>query len=68
MCKVSEKIFIGVGDIHPDGQISDGRTDGRTDGQMDGQTDGRTDGRTEPKLLSPIKEKKLVGDNYGGGA
>ena len=28
MCKVSEKIFIGVGDIHQDGQISDGRKDG----------------------------------------
>ena len=23
-----KKIFIGVGDMHPDGQISDGRTDG----------------------------------------
>ena len=38
--KYRKKIFIGVGDIHPDGQP---------------RTDGRTDGRTEPKLLSPIK-------------
>ena len=40
-----EEMFIGVGDIHPDGQR---RTDGRTAGRMDG--------RTEPKLLSPIKK------------
>ena len=26
--KYQKKIFIGVGDIHADGQISDGRTDG----------------------------------------
>ena len=45
---IREKIFIGVGDMHPDGQISD----------------GRTDRRTEPKSLSPTKNKFLVGDNY----
>ena len=26
--KYRKQIFIGVGDIHPDRQISDGRTDG----------------------------------------
>ena len=46
--KYRKKIFIGVGDIHPDGQP---------------RTDGLTDGRTEPKLLSPLKKKILVGDN-----
>ena len=29
--KYREQIFIGVGDIHPDGQISDSR---RTDGRI----------------------------------
>ena len=41
--KYRKKIFIGVGDMHPDGQISD----------------GRTDERTEPKLLSLIKKKNF---------
>ena len=42
--KYRKKIFIGVGDIHPDGQISDRRTE------------TQTDGRTEPKSLSPTKK------------
>ena len=45
--KYREKIFIGVGDIHPDGQISDGR--------MDGRKHRRMEGRTEQKSLSPTK-------------
>ena len=53
MCKASEKIFIGVGEIHPDGQISaDGRTDGRTDGRPDGRTDGA-------QIIIPHKKKKI---------
>ena len=53
--KYQKQILIGVGDMHPDGQISDGRTHARTDGRMDGRTDGWTDGRTDPKSLSPTK-------------
>ena len=44
--KYRKTIFIGVEDIHPDGQIVDGRKHRRTDGRMDGRTDGRTDGRS----------------------
>ena len=59
--KYRKKIFIGVGDIHPDKSRTDGWTDGRSDRWTVGQTEGRPDGRTEPKLLSPINFF-LVGD------
>ena len=39
---IREEMFIGVGDIHPDGQISDRRTEGRTETRT-----------SEPKSLSP---------------
>ena len=35
MCK-SEKIYIGIEDIHPDGRISDGKKHRRMDGKKDG--------------------------------
>ena len=46
--KYRKKIFIGVGDIHPDGQISIGRPDAQTDGRS-------------PNHYPP--QKNLVGDN-----
>ena len=42
--KYRKPIFIGVGDIYPEGQI------------YEGWTARWKDGRTEPKLLSPIKK------------
>ena len=42
--RIHERIVIGVGDIYPDGQTSDGRKH------------RRIDGRTEAKSLSPTKK------------
>ena len=52
---MGKKIFIVVGDIHLDGQISDTQTHRWSARQ--------TARRTEPKSLSPYK-KFWVGDNY----
>ena len=51
--KYRKKIFIGVGDIHPDGQISDDET--QTGGWMDGQKDGA-------QIIIPHQKK-----SFGGG-
>ena len=54
---IGKKIFIGVGDIHPDIQILDGPKDGSTAGNPDGRTDGA-------KIITPHKKMFLFSKLY----